>query len=149
MNDEQIQAYCIGLGMPKALIERAKLIHALYGKLGINDISDVFISEYVKEDGERSFENLWFFADKHVMEAKQFATEIDLDMAPSTVVSYIDLKQTEYDLEHSTGASRLFVTATLPLGMGVGLTFKASRENCDYLKTIVIKYLMPRLQAPS
>jgi hypothetical protein len=46
------------------------------------EITGMFVTDYIKEDGAREYENLWLFPQTYCMEAKQFITKDDFDIAP-------------------------------------------------------------------
>ncbi len=133
--------YLVSIGIiTKALRERIETIYECCKELCSNEITGIFITDYIKEDGSREYENLWFFSEKYCMEAKQFITTYNFDITPiKKRVNYCSIQKHKYDFKKATEKSRLF----LRIGLGFDITgeFKAAKENCDYLKEIILKYI--------
>lgn len=79
MKSEFIE-YFKKIGLSAILQDRITVIYEYYQKILNNEISKIYVSEYLKEDGARMYEGLWFFSDKYTMEAKNFVSEDDFDM---------------------------------------------------------------------
>ena len=143
---EEILNYCRSLGMADPFIFRVSTIIQLHEALSIEPFEDVFISEYIKEDGSRVYENLWLVSKTFVAEAKNFLAEDSLDRLPRGLI-YWELRKRDYDLQKATQQSRLFIKLQFSREF-VGL-FKASGPNCDHLKSIFFKYFKNEVkQAP-
>ncbi len=79
------------------------------------------------------------------MEAKLFLTQDNFDMAPiAKGVTRWEIEKQEYDFMKATDNSRLMLKVSL--SPPVYCTFKASQQNCDYLKEILLKYFVPNMQ---
>lgn len=91
------------------------------------------------------FENLWFFTENYAMEAKQFPLQDNFDMLVFYKrITYWNIQKQDYDFKKATDKSRLYLhfkVDTLTEG-----SLKASKENCDYLKEIFLKYILPNLR---
>jgi len=142
---EEFTKYLESIGITKALCERIETIYKFYQERCPDEITGIFITDYMKEDGSREYENLWFFSEKFVMEAKQFITKDDFDLTPiKKRVFYWKMQKQDYDLKKATEKSRLYLEFSLDTGIrGV---FKAAKENCDYLREIILKYVAPNLK---
>lgn len=138
-------AYLESVGMTAPLIARVEQIYAFYDKRIIpNQIADVFVSEYVDSVGLREYDSLIFFTEAFVVEAKRFVHEDDFDVSIlRKQVTYLEIRKQDYDYEHATDASRLSISFTLR--PGITGEMKASRANCDHLRNVVAKYLVPNL----
>jgi len=79
------------------------------------------------------------------MEAKQFITTDDFDITPikNRIIRWV-LKKQDYDFKKATEKSRLH----LEFGMDTRLVcnLKASKENCDYLRDIILEYIKSNLK---
>jgi hypothetical protein len=142
MNKEFIE-YLEQLGMKKPLLDRAESIFEFYQSIGTGDIADIFVSEYVNEEGARTFESLWFFTAKASMEAKNFPSEDHFDYTPlpeSTI--YWELKKKDFQPTESAEKSRLTVELVFHGSGAASLTgtLKASGTNCEALFAIFKKY---------
>jgi hypothetical protein len=101
----------IGIGGPIA--NRVEEIYAFYDEIlrRIGDeIQDIFMTDYIQQDGIRQYENLWFFSDKFVMEAKLFINKDDFDFFYlKQRVDYLRVTKENYDFKEATEQSRLNV----------------------------------------
>jgi hypothetical protein len=142
---EELKKYLESIGITETLCKRVETIYEFYREIWLDEITDIFVTEYIKEDGAREYENLCFFSGKHVMEAKQFIKKDDFDITPiKNRIYYWRLQKQDYDFKKATEKSRLHLEVYLDTG--VHGDFKASKENCDYLKDIILKYVLPNLK---
>ncbi len=58
MKDEFLE-YLESIGMTKTLCKRVETIYAFYTEICPDEITDIFITDYIKEDGTREYQNLW------------------------------------------------------------------------------------------
>ncbi len=128
------------------LIDRIESIHEFYLKMCPDEIVDIFVTDYIDSDGKREYENLWFFSDRYVMEAKGFAAgKEDFEIAPiKGRVAYCGIKKQDYDFKEATEKSRLYLVIKLDIIVDGDL--KAAKENCDALRDIILKYVKPNLK---
>jgi len=137
--------YLSSIGIPSGRLQnRIENIYNFYLDLLSADIQDIFVTDYLQDDGSRNYENLWFFSRNHCMEAKQFIKDDDFDIITmgKRIITW-RIKKINYDFNNATSESRLNVVFILPhLRSG---TLKASKENCDSLRDIFKKYIVPNL----
>lgn len=137
--------YLESIGITDALRKRIEMIHEFYREICPDEITGIFVTDYMKEDGGREYENLWFFSEKYSMEVKQFITKDDLDITPMrNRIYYWTIQKQEYDFKKATEKSRLHLKFSLDTGIDGRL--KASKENCDYLREIILKHVTPNLK---
>ena len=142
---EEFIKYLESISITKALRERIETIYEFCKRICSDEIIDIFITDYIKEDESREYENLWFFSEKNCMEAKQFITKDDFDITPIRKrVDYWNIQKQDYDFKKATEKSRLFLR--VGLGTVTHGEFKAAKENCDCLKEIIFKYVVPNLK---
>ena len=143
---EDFKNYLSSIGVTaKVLSERIETIYQFYQSIGLDEITGIFLTDYILSDGTRLFESLWFFSENFAMEAKQFLVEDNFDMSLlHKRVHYWNIKKQNYDFKKATEKSRLYIGFILNTGAGSFL--KASKENCDYLKEIFLKYFIPNLK---
>jgi len=143
MKDEFLK-YLESIGMTKTLRKRVETIYAFYTETCPDEITDIFVSDYIKEDRTREYQNLWFFSPKCCMEAHSFITEdyFDIDAMQNRIATW-EIRKQDYDFKKATEKSRLHLVFWLPPDRHA--EFKASKENCDYLKDIFLKYVVPNL----
>jgi hypothetical protein len=144
MNREFVD-YLKAIGMSEILVKRVETLCDFCRKNCPDEIKDILVTEFLKEDGVREYQSLWFFTERFVMEAKNFISLDDIDMMLlHKRVSYWQIKKQDYDFETTTDKSRLYIAVSVE-NMNIGCDFKASKENCEYLKRIFRKYIMSNL----
>jgi hypothetical protein len=141
---DSLVAYLSSIGSPTALRERAEALLALYESLGVEP-SGFFLSEYRQEDGSRIHESLWLFTDDLAMEAKlPAAGDERFDFVPlARALRHLIIETKDYDLTKASDGSRMHVQLWLD-SERVG-ELRASGDNCDSLRAIVGKYLLPNV----
>jgi hypothetical protein len=136
------------IGLTDVIIKRIEDIYRFYEeslKKLDDEILGIFVTDYMPKDGLRQYENIWFFSNKYFMEAKLFYQKDDFDIEPAEEkINYIQVEKNDYDFLKATDKSRLYIrytSSTLSEG-----ELKASKENCDCLKEIYFKYLLPNFK---
>jgi len=124
------------------LKDRVKLAYNVASQMCPEEIEEVFVSDYIKDDGTREYESVWFFSKGYCMEAHNFITENSIDIV-HIKIKHIRVELKDYDFKKATEKSRLRVV--ILLGETIEGEFKAAKENCDVLRDITIKYFKPRL----
>lgn len=135
--------YFNAIGLKGAFFERATEIVDFYKGLYIEEeLKSVFISEYVEAEGNRLYENLWIFTEKSVCEAKDFLFKDHFDSTPMpNSIIYWRITKENYDFKAATQKSRMVLEVEFaPHTRGV---FKASGENCDFLRKVLTKHILP------
>jgi len=126
----------------RALLKRVEFIYNLCCDMCPEEIEDIFVTDYIKEDGTREYENLWFFSKGYCLEAKKFLTQINLDVTPiKKRIYYWTVTAQDFDFSKATDKSRLNLTYRLVQEI-LG-NFKAAKGNCDSLQAIINKYVKP------
>lgn len=142
---EEFIRYLRSINIPVPLGENIQKAYEFYKETCPDEITGIFVTDYMKKDGTREYENLWFFSEKYCMEAKQFIIKQDFDITPIQKHVYRwSIKKRDYDFKEATDNSRL--TLHFFLGNNIIGDLKASKENCDYLRNIFIKYIKPNLK---
>lgn len=146
MKEEFIE-YLKSIGITEILQKRIATIYEVFQKTCPDEISDIFVTDYIKDDASREYENLWFFSEKYLMEAKQFATRDDFDIMPfKKKIVYWNTVSQDYDFKKATEKSRLSMYIAVLPGREAYADFKAARENCDCLMERILKHVVPNLQ---
>ena len=136
--------YLKSIGIVELFYERTESILQFYESLYPNEIEDVFVSEYIDNEGKRQYEDLCFFSSQATMEAKRFLTDYDFDASPIRErVIYWRMRKTDFDFEKPTEKSRL----DIEFGLEHRITgrLKASKENCNHLYHVFKKYILPNM----
>lgn len=141
---KEFSDYLAKIGAPPILVARVDSILDFYSDILHIPVDDIFVSEYIKQDNTREYENFWMFNATSMMEAKQFLVKDDFDLMPfKRRIKYWRVEKSDYDFRTSKDSSRLHLEINIEhLGNG---DFKASRENCDYLRDVLVKYLIPNI----
>ena len=74
MKDEFLK-YLKSIGMEKSLINRIDQVCSNLESLARREIDDIFVTDYVREDGIRVYENLRIFTEGYIVEADQFQSD--------------------------------------------------------------------------
>lgn len=142
--EKEFITYLKSIGITEAIRKRIETIHEFYREICPDKITGIFVTNYMEEDGERMYENLWFFSENYCMEAKQFIAKDDFDITPiRSRIYYWTIRKQDYDFKKATEKSRLYLK--FKLSTRIEGEFKASKENCDYLREIFLKYVVPNL----
>lgn len=139
-------SYLSSISATDQVMGRVELILNFYKEVCPEDIKDIFICETIKSDGNIEYQSLWLFSEKYAMEAKNFLIQDDFDIMPiNKLITYCDVQKTEYDFNNISEGSRLFVKVSVT--HMINGEFRASKANCNFLKTIILKYFVPNLRA--
>ena len=142
---EEFKKYLEDVDIIGAIGEKVERIYDFYREICPDEITGIFITDYIKEDGERVYEHLWFFSEKYCMEAKQFITTDDFDITPiKNRIIHWELKKQDYDFKKATEKSRLHLEFEMDTTIEGEL--KASKGNCDYLRDIILEYIKSNLK---
>jgi len=149
MKKEHIE-YLKTIGLSDILIERVDSIYSLYKEVCPEEITDIFVDNYLKKDGTNVYESLWFFSgNSHVMEARQFAIVeediFDILSIPDQIV-YCKFEKRDYNFKKATDKSRLSLEIWFRDNEELLCIFTASEINCDFLKEIYMKIIKPKLK---
>jgi hypothetical protein len=135
--------------MGEVLSDRIAEIYKFYDEnimktLG-EEIKDIFVTEYISNKGVREYENVWFFTNRYAMEAKLFKMRDEFDISPlAKEILYINIIKSNYEYKCPNEESRLLIEYSASFNSNKGY-LKASKENCDRLMEITLKYLVPNL----
>jgi hypothetical protein len=104
------------------------------------ELTDIFLTDYVTDEGQRIFENAWFFGETYCLEAKSFLTESNCDLVNlKGVVGWFRYDWSDFDFEAPEGKSRLKLTWNSTARFSGQL--RATRENCLPLLKIGETYI--------
>jgi len=126
----------------RTLLKRIEFIYILCSDMCLDEIEDIFVDDYIKEDGTREYEGLWFFSNVYCLEAKKFLTTIDLDITPiKKRINYWTVTAQDFDFKKASEKSRL--NLRFKLIQDIRGELKASKGNCNSLQAIINKYIKP------
>lgn len=144
--DQKFIDYLNSLDMSTTSANRVREIYQFYVDTCKFQIDDIFISEYVDKDGKRIFENLWFISKGIVMEARNFISQDEYDMA--LTANNIDrwfISKRDFDFKTASRMSRLTVNFEFRRA-GLSGVMKATGDNCLHLMMLFKKYILPPFQ---
>jgi hypothetical protein len=145
----KFKEYLTKIGITKPLCQRIDAIFELAGIMygaKVGDISDILVTDYIQADGSRVYAGVDFYFKDCVISSIDLTGDLNFGIAKIRQnVVFIRVKAKDYDFKKATEKSRLYVTCTYT---SPNLSeFKAAKENCDYLKEIIRKYVVPNLIA--
>lgn len=140
----EFRAYLTDIGASSVLIDRANEILAFYEKVHSPEIDDLFVSEFVTNEEERQWESLFLFSKGFILEAHDFMIKDDFDIAKIDKILHVRVEKLNYDFEQASRDSRMKVYSLFSFFSEAGVAIRASGRNCDYLKKIITKYLVPK-----
>lgn len=145
MTEVRFEDYFREVGITELFLDRARAVLAFYAGIGVEEVMDVFVSEYVDAEGRRVYESLWLFTLDYAYEAKDFLTADNFDGAPLPGrIEYWKITKTEYDFQTTFDRSRMALEF-LFLGGYNKCSLKASASNCSHLRDIFRRHVLPNL----
>ena len=127
-------------------LKRIETIIEFHSNICKEEIIDIFVDEYIKEDGTRDYDDINFFSNEYDFTARQFLIEDKFVLTKRTKNAIaIIIKKNNYDFKKATENSRLNLEVRYDISKLYAI-FKASKENCDHLKQIYFKYLAPNIK---
>lgn len=142
---EEFIKYLESIDITNTLRKKIETIYEFYREVCPDEITDIFINDYMKDDGSREYESMCFFSKKYWMEAKQFVAKDNFDITPARErVVYWTIQKQDYDFKKATEKSRLYLQVTFDTR--IRGEFKAAKQNCDYLRDIIVKHVMANLK---
>lgn len=143
--NERITEYCGSIGMGEPLIEQVRgLYQECQALLAGETIEDMFINEYVTEDGTREYDTLHFFTESLVIEVERFVS-IPRIWITEIRVLYLFLEKKDFDFVTAKQSSRLTVRVDWLSG-SFTLNLKASGDHCQILVAILRKHILPHVR---
>lgn len=143
--EQSFEEYLSKIGMSETLSGRIDKHLTEYGWAFVEEIQDIFVTNYFKKDEGSQFENLWLFSNAYCMELKHFAIQDNLDcLKYQGNVEYFEIVKEDYHFETASTTSRLEIKVSFKSKQDANL--KASGENCDALLHIFKTYFLPDFQ---
>lgn len=135
-------AYLASIGMEEPFINRVIQICDRFRNLTNIDIEDIFVSEYINDEGNRVYEDLRIFASGWIAEADQFLSNDELFFTNIDELQSVGLSISSKDFDFGSTSSSSRLTARLLYTGDFYISFKSSEENCQNLVSIIRKYLL-------
>jgi hypothetical protein len=141
--NESFSGYLRDIAISNTLQDKIDQILQSFAKIYPVDFEDIFIEDYVREDGTRDYDSLYFFSSAYWMEAATFTSMAKLAFFNFPTIQ-VEIESQDYDFEHWNEKSRLLVKFYGPQGQSGQM--RAAKKNCDYLRDILRKWLVPQVQ---
>lgn len=142
----KIAKYLNDIGVSEPIRERIEVVHSHIQKIIPSTIEDIFIVDYLEEDGTRVYQDMDFYSDKRLVSAMDFKRTVDIRTASILKIAFVQFLSKDYDFQLANSKSRLTVNFSVEYSDTIGGQLKATSQNCDYLMKIVQKYFIPRLK---
>jgi hypothetical protein len=137
--------YCHSIGLTEPFLERIKYLYKMVVEVIKEEPVEFLIEEYINGEGVRTYTDVSFFCENYWIEINQFLTDDKLLIHKiGQHVIAINIAKQDYDFKKATERSRLNVE--IMCDNHFGGNYKASKENCDYLWTIICKYYIPLIK---
>ncbi len=145
MTDDFLE-YCGSVGMGNSLKQQVSEFHdQLVSFVPAQPIEDIFIGEYVTNDGTRQDDTLHFFTNSNVFEIENFVSKPKIWIVKYGP-SYLEMSKEDFDLSDPIAGSRLNIRVEWE-GQHFELNMRASGENCSKLLDVVRRHILPRVVA--
>jgi hypothetical protein len=140
---KEFDQYLTSLNLTKVQKQKVQEILNYYKLICPEEITEIFICDFFKEDGTRDFSSLWLFSKSFVMESKDFTINNNLDIAPfPDQIRHSKFEFINFNLIKPNENSRITYSSNLILGLEC--EFKASGDNCSKLMSIFEMYFKPK-----
>lgn len=135
--------YLQALDVSYAATERIDALYAFFTEVCADEITSVFITDVLGEDGARRLEHLWLFSGKYMMESRDFLERDDYDMSPIYKrVLYWRLQKAE----QAEPAGHVSLAIQFALDTGVSGELTATDANTEYLKDVFMQHVVGNLK---
>ena len=146
----RFKEYLTKIGITDPLCQRIDAIFGLAAEMygaRVADTTDILVTDYIEADGSRVYAGVDFYLKDYVISSVDLTGDVNLITSKiGKNVVFIHVKAKDYDFKKATEKSRLYVTCAYT-SLNLSSDFKAAKENCDYLKEIIRKYIVPNLIA--
>lgn len=141
MTPEHIH-YMESIGTTKVARDRAESMWGVVSTIAPANLTYVFVCDEINDEGVRSYSSLWFFTDRYIAECKNFIETSNFDYTPNhTRFLWLDITSSNYDFNEHSDSSRVQVIGRI--GSSIASTFRATRNNCSYLRDLTKQVLAP------
>lgn len=141
-----IKKYLDDIQITEPIRNRIEDIHTLIQSIHPSQIIDIFISEYVKDDGTHVYEAIDFYTDKYTFTVFDFIQD-----QPLIIMGYLQqevnqaiFRYKHYNFVKATEHSRLTIDLQYDQPEWIG-HLKATGRNCNHLINTYRKFFLPQL----
>lgn len=142
----EVVKYFKDIGIEEPIEQRIQLVYSYIQKLIPFTLKDIFVSDYIEEDGTHKFVHADLFSDTHLISIFDFTRNDAFATSPYDIkIANMRIDSQEYDFQKASPKSRLRVRLVFFNTERMYGEFKATGNNCDYLMRILEKYIIPRI----
>jgi hypothetical protein len=136
--------YLNSIGVTEVLKEKINEIYEFYHFIYPEEVKDIFITDNIQNNGERTYGKTCFFSDNFYMETHLYQKKDNFYIAPlkNQIIS-LSIEKERYDFKKATEDSKLTLIINFP---GDEKYLNARKNNCDYLRIMIVKYFLQNLQ---
>lgn len=142
MNQDTID-YLKSIGLAEPLLQHTiGMVENIEWLYGLSEY-DLFVSEFIDNEGNKQYAGLWLFTHEVAVEAKNFTVEFDIDIAAyAQSIGYMRITSKSFNIKEHDGESRMQVEVS---ASGVSFDLRASQRNCSTLTNLIKKHLRPNI----
>jgi len=143
--EEKFVNYLESIGITQALMPRIENVIEVLENLSGEKIIDIFISEYMEEDGTRIYEDFRSFSKSYHLGAIKFLHDFRYFIwnRHTKSIRNINWDVSNYDFKSASPDSRLNLACYFSEGSpAIPAILKASQNNCDKLFALYKEYLL-------
>jgi hypothetical protein len=141
-----IRAYLGAIQAPAPIAKRVNQLIAMYdGLLGV-ELTAVFLSDEMDDEGSRTFPSLWLFTEHAAFEAKVadvLGEEFDGTTLDGRVFQWV-ARTNSFDMKSASSASRMGLEVWFSDDLWGNL--RATGRNCEYLVRVLKVQISPRVR---
>lgn len=144
---KEFKEYLESIGLSSKTVEENIALGIRYAtKICKEEIKDIFVADYYKDDGSREYGSLWFISEGYLGEVRNFRSTVEYDVDVASIkcgVVYMRLYIANYDLESTSKESRVrvrFINQT-----HTEFEMMAASENCNKLMEIIDNNIKPKM----
>jgi hypothetical protein len=137
------EPYLDSIAAPAPIRERIRTLLAAYARVVNIADADIFVSDDIDHEGNRTFSSLWVFTSSHAFEAQisaESGNRLDGTPLSSSIVHWVARSQA-FEFEAADPNSRLTVEVWFSDQLLGDLS--ATGPNCDRLTEILRKHIIP------
>lgn len=143
----EFEAYLESMDLSSQKVkDNIELVIRYVTKLCKEEVIDIFVEDYYKDNGSREYGSLWLISNGYLCEVRDFRStvEYDIDVAPiKDGVIYLRTYLKDYDLKEKSNKSRVRVEFINK--QTTDFEWRAAGKNCDKLMELIENYIKPNM----
>jgi hypothetical protein len=140
----EFNEYLKMLAVSNIVKKRSQAAYELFSTAIGENIDQIFISDFINQDGLMQFDTLWFFSKNYLMQAKNFLQTDSYEIMPyKSLITNITIELQNFDFKDTNEKSRL--NLRIKISPSGEYYFKSSNLNCNQLKNIYFDYFLKNI----